>query len=350
MSPEPPSPPRDAQAGEDPADYEEYEDFSSLPDTRSIASDDSFYPYGDEEEYSSVSAESAPEAVPEGVPEAATLLRAACANDVGLLRALVRRGPSAEEVQETDRNGRVRARPRGVRGPSALLGPGPEMTLPRPRARFPGSTGAQRARRPGQPAHPGPEGAAQLLRGHSAAGTVARPACSPQPLLVSRPRSLPMLPWGPHGDLSWGVSRVPSLRSPLTINPPRLQGKLLQNAPVAPSAPRVRPSSCPCALPSMPERGSASARLPGSELVLGRPASSHPSLCSGAAEPGDPRGGRTARSPTGLSARSPRRAGGHRALPSPGQVPGGEHSRAAVAQPQGRRAWGWGEARGIHES
>ncbi|CAI9156549.1 unnamed protein product [Rangifer tarandus platyrhynchus] len=107
VSPEPPSPPRDAQAGEDPADYEEYEDFSSLPDTRSIASDDSFYPYGDEEEYSSVSAESAPEAVPEGVPEAATLLRAACANDVGLLRALVRRGPSAEEVQETDRNGRT---------------------------------------------------------------------------------------------------------------------------------------------------------------------------------------------------------------------------------------------------
>ncbi|XP_060002854.1 ankyrin repeat domain-containing protein 33B [Lagenorhynchus albirostris] len=103
VSPQSPSPPRDAQAGEDPADFEEYEDFSSLPDTRSIASDDSFYPFGGEEEYSSVSAES----VPEAVPEAATLLRAACANDVGLLRALVRRGPSAEEVQETDRNGRT---------------------------------------------------------------------------------------------------------------------------------------------------------------------------------------------------------------------------------------------------
>ncbi|XP_023980469.1 ankyrin repeat domain-containing protein 33B [Physeter macrocephalus] len=103
VSPQSPSPPRDAQAGEDPADFEEYEDFSSLPDTRSIASDDSFYPFGGEEEYSSVSAES----VPEAVPEAATLLRAACANDVGLLRALMRRGPSAEEVQETDRNGRT---------------------------------------------------------------------------------------------------------------------------------------------------------------------------------------------------------------------------------------------------
>lgn len=103
VSPQPPSPPRDAEVGEDPADYEEYEDFSRLPDTRSIASDDSFYPPGGEEEYGAESAES----VPEGVPEAATLLRAACANDVGLLKALVRRGPSAEEVQETDRNGRT---------------------------------------------------------------------------------------------------------------------------------------------------------------------------------------------------------------------------------------------------
>ncbi|XP_047624116.1 ankyrin repeat domain-containing protein 33B [Phacochoerus africanus] len=107
VSPQPPSPPRGAQAEEDPADYEDYEDFSSLPDTRSIASDDSFYPSGGEEEYSSVSSESVPEGFPEGVPEAATLLRAASANDVGLLRALVRRGPSAEEVQETDRNGRT---------------------------------------------------------------------------------------------------------------------------------------------------------------------------------------------------------------------------------------------------
>lgn len=104
LSPESPTPPRSVQTGDDdPADYEEYEDFSSLQDTRSIASDDSFYPPGGEEECVSVCAES----VPEGVPEAATLLRAACANDVGLLRALVRRGPSSEEVRETDRNGRT---------------------------------------------------------------------------------------------------------------------------------------------------------------------------------------------------------------------------------------------------
>lgn len=103
MSPQSPTPPRSVQTGDDPADYEEYEDFSSLPDTRSIASDDSFYPPGGEEECGSV----CPESVPEGVPESATLLRAACANDVGLLRALVRRGPSSEEARETDRNGRV---------------------------------------------------------------------------------------------------------------------------------------------------------------------------------------------------------------------------------------------------
>ncbi|KAF3828780.1 hypothetical protein GH733_004686 [Mirounga leonina] len=115
VSPQTPSPPRDALDGEDPADYEEYEDFSCLPDTHSIASDDSFYPVGGEEEYGTASAES----VPEGVPEEATLLRAACANDVGLLRALVRRGLSAEEVQETDRNGRVSWRPRRGGIPSA---------------------------------------------------------------------------------------------------------------------------------------------------------------------------------------------------------------------------------------
>lgn len=80
-----------------------------------IASDDSFYPPGGEEECGAECAES----VPEGVPEAATLLRAACANDVGLLRALVRRGPSSEEVRETDRNGRVS--PHRVWVPSALL-------------------------------------------------------------------------------------------------------------------------------------------------------------------------------------------------------------------------------------
>lgn len=110
MTPPPSSPPRGAQVEEDPTDYEEFEDFSSLPDTRSIASDDSFYPFEDEEEQGVESAES----VPESVPEAATLLRAACANNVGLLRTLLRRGVSVEEAQETDRNGRVSGRPRRI--------------------------------------------------------------------------------------------------------------------------------------------------------------------------------------------------------------------------------------------
>ncbi|XP_037021323.2 ankyrin repeat domain-containing protein 33B isoform X2 [Artibeus jamaicensis] len=107
VSPQPPSPPRETKASEDPTSYEEYEDFSHVPDTRSIASDDSFYPTLSEEEYSGGSAESIPEGVPEGFPEAATLLSAACTNDVGLLKALVRRGPRVEEVQETDPNGRT---------------------------------------------------------------------------------------------------------------------------------------------------------------------------------------------------------------------------------------------------
>lgn len=138
VSPQPPSPPRDAKAGEDPADYEEYEDFSRLPDTRSIASDDSFYPTLSEEEYGAGSAESVREGVSEDVPEAATLLRAACANDVGLLKALVRRGPRVEEVQETDPNGRVSRCLRTVRAapPSLPFPAPPESRLFRSRGGF----------------------------------------------------------------------------------------------------------------------------------------------------------------------------------------------------------------------
>ncbi|KAM5259918.1 ankyrin repeat domain-containing protein 33B isoform 3-T3 [Hipposideros larvatus] len=106
VSPPPPSPPRDTRAAEDPADDEEYEDFSRLPDTSSYASDDSFYPPV-REERGAGSAWSAREGVPEDGAEAATLLRAASANDLGLLKALVRRGPRAEQVRETDPNGRT---------------------------------------------------------------------------------------------------------------------------------------------------------------------------------------------------------------------------------------------------
>ncbi|KAM6157360.1 ankyrin repeat domain-containing protein 33B isoform 2-T2 [Erethizon dorsatum] len=91
-----PSPPRDAQAGEDPADDDEdFEDFCLL-DARSVATDDGFYPPGRGEERGAAVPEGAPEVVP--VPAGATLLRAAGANDAGLLRALARRGLRAEET------------------------------------------------------------------------------------------------------------------------------------------------------------------------------------------------------------------------------------------------------------
>ncbi|XP_078009439.1 ankyrin repeat domain-containing protein 33B [Phascolarctos cinereus] len=95
-------------------DYEEYVDFSLLPDARSIASDDSFYPSDGEDgwleqgEPESWCCSEVEDYADEGaVPEAVSLFSAASTNNVGLLRALIRRGPSAEEVQETDRNSRT---------------------------------------------------------------------------------------------------------------------------------------------------------------------------------------------------------------------------------------------------
>uniref|UniRef100_A0A8C9G3B5 Ankyrin repeat domain 33B n=1 Tax=Pavo cristatus TaxID=9049 RepID=A0A8C9G3B5_PAVCR len=85
-------------------DCEEYEDFSDLPDTCSIASDDSFYPPGgleDETEDSwSLDQED------RDSPEALSLFRACCTNNAVVLRALIRQGPEEEEVRETDRNRR----------------------------------------------------------------------------------------------------------------------------------------------------------------------------------------------------------------------------------------------------
>lgn len=143
VSSQPPSPPRDAQPAADPADYEEYEDFSSLPDTRSIASDDSFYPSVIEEECGARS----PDSVPEGVLEAATLLRAASSNDVGLLKALVKRGPRVEEVRETDPNGRVSPHPRGA--PVACAA----APVPAPRASWPPGAQGDLAAAKGRGAH-----------------------------------------------------------------------------------------------------------------------------------------------------------------------------------------------------
>uniref|UniRef100_A0A7M4F913 Ankyrin repeat domain 33B n=1 Tax=Crocodylus porosus TaxID=8502 RepID=A0A7M4F913_CROPO len=84
-------------------DYEEYEDFSELPDTCSIASDDSFYPPGGDDDGGETWSlgESESES-----PEPLTVFRACCTNNAVLLKALIRQGPEEEEVCEADRNRR----------------------------------------------------------------------------------------------------------------------------------------------------------------------------------------------------------------------------------------------------
>ncbi|NWS69514.1 AN33B protein, partial [Crotophaga sulcirostris] len=82
-------------------DCEEYEDFSELPDTCSIASDDSFYPPRDSEDRWSLLGQEERDS-----PEALSLFRACCTNNAVVLRALIRQGPEHEEVRETDRNRR----------------------------------------------------------------------------------------------------------------------------------------------------------------------------------------------------------------------------------------------------
>lgn len=189
--------PRDARAGEDPADSEGHERVPRLPDTSSRAPDDAFCAPAGEQPSGAGSARSAPEATREAVPEAATLLRAAGSNDVGLLRALLRRGPRAEEARETDANGRVSA----VQAPRRLccweqrrlLAPGP----------VPGW-----GRRVGS------------VRGHSSPGEARRPACSQHPLSIAAPPSpgvlrSPNAPWGRPPLSAW---------APSDCNLARLQG------------------------------------------------------------------------------------------------------------------------------
>lgn len=233
VSSQPPSPPREAKAREDPADYEEYEDFSRLPDTRSIASDDSFYPSLSREESGAGSAESVSEAVSEGVPEAATLLRAACANDVGLLKALVRRGPRAEEVQETDPNGRVSGRLRRFRSPSSPRPSPPHSrttripTLPRSRGDL-ATVKSALSSLPGREARGalgglfvlGGGGGVRFVRGHIPAGA----APLPRPHRTRRaPIPRPGVPWAltsPGAGAGCGSDASPwplSPGSPLTV-------------------------------------------------------------------------------------------------------------------------------------
>ncbi|XP_061851989.1 ankyrin repeat domain-containing protein 33B [Colius striatus] len=89
---------------EEEEECEEYEDFSELPDTCSIASDDSFYPPGglEDEEEDRWSLEQDDR----DSPEALSFFRACCTNNAVVLKALIRQGPEEEEVRETDRNSR----------------------------------------------------------------------------------------------------------------------------------------------------------------------------------------------------------------------------------------------------
>ncbi|KAM4688994.1 ankyrin repeat domain-containing protein 33B [Discoglossus pictus] len=103
---------------------EEYDDFSELPDTRSIASDDSFYPpdietpgrwfHGEDDgnedddvENDTFDCESFQSWESTESIEPLTLLKACSGNNVIILKALMRQGLSEEEVGETDKNNRT---------------------------------------------------------------------------------------------------------------------------------------------------------------------------------------------------------------------------------------------------
>nr|XP_023651475.1 ankyrin repeat domain-containing protein 33B-like [Paramormyrops kingsleyae]XP_023651476.1 ankyrin repeat domain-containing protein 33B-like [Paramormyrops kingsleyae]XP_023651477.1 ankyrin repeat domain-containing protein 33B-like [Paramormyrops kingsleyae]XP_023651478.1 ankyrin repeat domain-containing protein 33B-like [Paramormyrops kingsleyae]XP_023651479.1 ankyrin repeat domain-containing protein 33B-like [Paramormyrops kingsleyae] len=77
-------------------EFEEYEDISEFPDSRSIASDDSFYPPDN-----SIGSPRSPS------PEPISFFRACCTNNTVIVRIMIRQGLTEEEVRETDRNSRT---------------------------------------------------------------------------------------------------------------------------------------------------------------------------------------------------------------------------------------------------
>lgn len=85
---------------EEEEDFEEV-DFDDFDDGRSIASDDSFYPPDD------AFADSERSPSPER-PKPLSLFQACCTNNASIVRLMVRRGVTEEEVKEADRNHRVR--------------------------------------------------------------------------------------------------------------------------------------------------------------------------------------------------------------------------------------------------
>ncbi|CAF95071.1 unnamed protein product, partial [Tetraodon nigroviridis] len=75
-------------------------DSGDLDDCRSILSDDSFYPPDD------AFADSERSPSPQS-PEPLSFFRACCANNAAVVRLMIRRGVTLEEVTETDQNNRV---------------------------------------------------------------------------------------------------------------------------------------------------------------------------------------------------------------------------------------------------
>lgn len=85
-------------------DFEELDDFSELPDTRSIASDDSFYPPDDD------FADSERTPSPES-PAPLSFFQACCGNNALIVKLMIRQGVTEEDVRETDKNKRVSVLP-----------------------------------------------------------------------------------------------------------------------------------------------------------------------------------------------------------------------------------------------
>ncbi|XP_051543693.1 ankyrin repeat domain-containing protein 33B-like [Myxocyprinus asiaticus] len=84
----------------DDEDFEELEDFSELPDTRSIVSDDSFYPPNDD----FADSERTPSP---GSPAPLSFYQACCNNNALIVKLMIRQGVTEEEVHETDKNKRT---------------------------------------------------------------------------------------------------------------------------------------------------------------------------------------------------------------------------------------------------
>ena len=100
--------------GDEEGEYEEYDEFSQLPDTRSIASDDSFYPPEDFDDLEDLDPERSPSV--ESETSLMSFFQACSSNQVLMVKLMIRRGVTEDEVQETDKNNRVSVGGHSVKG------------------------------------------------------------------------------------------------------------------------------------------------------------------------------------------------------------------------------------------